>query len=262
MADELLLAVEAGVLTATLNRPGVHNAIDGALCAALDAAMVRAEGDPAIRAFCLRANGRTFCGGIDVGRASAIAGGTRDEGIEDTVRLTGMTMRLARLSKPTLAVMQGSAFGAGIGLVVACDIVLAQPEVQFALAQVRHGLVPGFIAPFLAHAIGTRRARRYLLTGERFGAAEAQAIGLIHEVVAAEAMQARMAAILADLARGGPLSLAGAKRILETHGPASLDDAAVRALAEEVATHRRSAEALEGMAAFKEKRAPAWCAGR
>ena len=262
MSDHLTLAFDAGVLTATLNRPAAHNAIDETIVAALDAAMDRAERDPGVRVFCLRANGPTFCGGVDLRRASTAAGLGREEGIEDTVRLTGMMVRLSRLSKPSLAIVQGPAYGAGIGLVVACDIVLAMPQARFALSQVRHGLVPGFVAPFLAHAIGTRPARRYLLTGERFDAEEAKSLGLVHEVVAAESMEARCAAILAELGRGGPESLAGTKRILEAYGPVALDDRAVRLLAEEVAAHRRTAEAAEGMAAFKEKRRPAWCEGQ
>lgn len=262
MAEHLTLDLAAGVLTATLNRPAAHNAIDASMVAALDAAMDRAAADPAVRVLCLRATGATFCGGVDLRGASAAAGAGRDEGIEDAVRLTGMMIRLSRLPKPSLAVVQGPAYGAGIGLVVACDIVLAVPQARFALSQVRHGLVPGFVAPFLAHAIGTRRARRYLLTGERFDAAEAKALGLVHEVVAAEAMEARCQAMLADLGRGGPHSLAGTKRLLEAYGPAALDDGAVRALAEEVAAHRRTAEATEGMAAFREKRPPSWFAGQ
>jgi methylglutaconyl-CoA hydratase len=222
--------------------------------------MDRAEAHDAVRVLCLRGTGRTFCGGVDLGQVRAVSGQSRDRGVEDTVRLTGMMIRLSRLRKPTLAVMQGPAYGAGIGLVVGCDIVLAVPEAHFALAQVRHGLLPGFIAPFLAHAIGARRAKRYLLTGERFAAAEALALGLVHEIVPAEALEARCAAMVADIARGGPESLAGAKRIIETYGPPSIDGERVRALAEEVAAHRRTAEAQEGMAAFQEKRRPAWCA--
>jgi methylglutaconyl-CoA hydratase len=262
MSDNLILALQDGVLTATLNRPAAHNAIDDTIVAALDAAIARAEHDAAVRVLSLRANGTTFCGGVDLRRASTAAGLGRDEGNEDTVRLTGVMVRLARLPKPSVAIVQGPVYGGGIGLIVACDIVLAVPEARFALTQVRHGLVPGFVAPFLAHAIGTRRAKRYLLTGERFGAAEAHALGLVHEVVAPETIDARAAAIIADLGRGGPESLAGTKRVLDLYGPRGLDDGAVRALADEVAEHRRSAEATEGMAAFREKRPPAWCAGR
>jgi methylglutaconyl-CoA hydratase len=249
------------VLVATLDRPSARNALDAAMVAQLDAAIDRAESDAAIRAFCLRAAGAVFCAGVDLGHAANVAAGAEERGIADTVRLTGMMLRLSRLSRPTLALVQGPAYGAGIGLLVASDIVLATPEAHFATTQVRHGLVPGFVAPFLAHAIGARRARRYLLTGERFGAGEAQELGLVHEVVAADALDARAAAILAALRRGGPESLAGTKRILAQHGPAGLDEGAVRALAEFVAAHRRTAEATEGMAAFREKRRPAWCAG-
>ncbi len=257
--DALKIEVAGGVLTATLNRPAAHNAIDDAIVAGLDAAMDRAEADAAVRVVCLRAEGRTFCGGVDLGHARSAASGDERAGVEDTIRLTGMTARLARLPKPTIAVMQGSAYGAGIGLVVACDIVLAVPEARFATTQVRHGLIPGFIAPFLAHAIGLRRAKRYLLTGERIDAAEAAEIGLIHEVVAADRIEARCAEIVGWLGQGGPESLAGTKRILDSYGPRGLDAAAVRELAELVAAHRRTAEAMEGMSAFKEKRAPAWC---
>lgn len=257
--DALRIALAGGVLTATLNRPAAHNAIDDAIVAGLDAAMDRAEGDAAVRVLCLRAEGRTFCGGVDLGHARNAASGDERSGIEDTIRLTGMTARLSRLGKPTLAVMQGAAYGAGIGLVIGCDIVLAVPEARFAATQVRHGLIPGFIAPFLAHAIGTRRARRYLLTGERIDAAEAAAIGLIHEVVAADRIDARAAEIIDWLGKGGPESLAGTKRILDGYGPKGLDDGAVRELAELVAAHRRTKEAMEGMSAFKEKRPPGWC---
>lgn len=259
-APQLLLDLRDGALTATLNRPEAHNALGEELVAALEAAMDRAERDPAVRLLCLRAEGRSFCGGVDLRRASAAAAATEAEGIADALRLTGMMLRLSRLAKPTLALVQGPAYGAGIGLVIGCDIVLAAPAVHFALTQVRHGLVPGFVAPFLAHAIGSRAARRYLMTGERFDAAEAQRLGLVHEVVADAAIEARAAAIIADLARGGPESLAGTKRMLDAFGPVAMDDAQLRGVAEAVALHRRSAEAHEGMSAFKEKRRPAWCA--
>lgn len=259
MTEPLLLVQSGGVLTATLNRPQAHNAIDQAIVAGLDAALERALADDSVRVLCLRATGATFCGGVDLRRAGAAAAGTEEDGIADTVGLTGMMLRLSRLPKPTLAVVQGPAYGAGIGLLVACDIVLAVPEARFALTQVRHGLVPGFVAPFLAHAVGTRRARRYLLTGERFDARTAEALGLVHEIASADAIEARAASILDDLARGGPASLAGTKRVLEAYGPAGLDEGTVRALAEEVARHRRTPEAAEGMAAFRDKRRPAWC---
>jgi methylglutaconyl-CoA hydratase len=248
----------AGVLTAILNRPEARNALDDGTVAALDAAMDRAERDPTVRAFALRAAGRVFCAGVDLNRARTAGSLSEAEGIENTVRLTGMMLRLSRLSKPTLALVQGAAFGAGVGLVTACDIVVAVPEAQFALTQVRYGLVPGFVAPLLAHAVGARQARRVLLTGERFGAAEALSMGLVHEVVPADRLDARGAEIVAAFALGGPESLAGTKRVLDRHGPPPLDPAAVLALAEEVAAHRRTEEAQEGMAAFGEKRPPRW----
>lgn len=257
----LLIERQAGVLTATLNRPEAHNAIDPAMVAGLTAAMDAAEGDPSIRVLCLRANGRSFCGGVDLRQAREAGRGDADEGEADAARLTGMMLRLSRLSRPTMALVMGSAYGAGVGLLAACDIALAVPEARFALTQVRHGLLPGFVAPFLAHAIGTRRARLPLMTGEKFSAAEAQALGLVQEVVSAEAMGARAAAIVASLARGGPESLTGTKRLLDAYGPPPLSEAQMRDLALAVAAHRRGAEAQEGMAAFREKRAPAWCAG-
>src|SRR5258708_10006445 len=188
MADTLLLAVADGVATLTLNRPEIHNAFDDALIAALTERYRALDGDPAVRAVVLAANGTSFSAGADLNWMRRMAGYTEAENITDAGRLAALLKLIDRLSKPTIARVQGSAFAGGLGLIAVQDIVIAAVHAEFAVTEVRIGLIPSVISPYVGRAIGAREARRRFLTGERFGPDRARRIGLAHEVVPREAL--------------------------------------------------------------------------
>jgi methylglutaconyl-CoA hydratase len=246
--------LDGAVLTLTLDRPQTHNAIDEGVVAALHRALARARAEPAIRALALTASGKSFSAGVDLQRLRRLGSMTRAESVANALALGAVLLELASLPKPTIAAVQGPAYGGGVGLILACDIVIAAEEARFALTETHHGLLPGLVAPLLADAVGSREARRCLLTGRRFDALEAMRIGLVHEVTTQDELPAALARTVGQVLRGGPLSIAGTKRILADRNLAE----SLSRIAEDVADHRATAEAREGIAAFLEKRDPAW----
>jgi methylglutaconyl-CoA hydratase len=173
-----------------------------------------------------------------------------------------MLHALDALSKPTIARVHGAAFGGGVGLVAACDIAIGAESATFALSEARLGLIPATISPYVIEAIGARHARRYFLNAERFGAAEAQRIGLLHEVVASDALDARIAAIVALLCDAGPAAQRESKRLIRDVAGRPVEAAVIEETANRIADVRASAEGREGVAAFLGRRRPAWAAGR
>lgn len=245
---------KGGVLRLTFNRPEVRNAVNGEVYAALARELEAAERDAAVRALVLAGQGTAFCAGVDVAHLRRIAAAGRAESEADARLAISTMFRLAQFPKPTVAVVQGPAYGAGVGLVLACDIVVAAEAARFSLSEVRLGLVPGLVAPMLAQAVGRREARRYLLTGQPFDAREALRIGLVHEVVPGGELEAALERVLAMLRAGGTNALAGTKRLLaEPVTPERLEEI-IRMAVEQ----RETPEAREGIAAFLEKRKPAW----
>src|SRR6185437_9086865 len=178
----------------------------------------------------------------------------RDENLADAHALAAMLRSLYALSKPTIARVTGAAYGGGVGLVAACDIAIAVPEATFALSEARLGLIPATISPYVMEAIGAREARRYFLTAERFDAAQALRIGLVHEVVAADALDA----LIALLRAAGPVAQLECKALIRGVAHRSIDEALIDATAEHIAAVRASDEGREGVAAFLEKRQPSW----
>ncbi|MFP1645996.1 enoyl-CoA hydratase/isomerase family protein [Pontitalea aquivivens] len=244
----------------TLARPAKRNALDGAMIAGLASAIERSEADPAVSIVCLRAEGPVFCAGIDLKAASEVQAQGAAAGRDDVIALTDAILRLARCSRPTIAVVDGPAFAAGVGLLAACDFVLATSRLSVSLTQVRNGLIPGFVAPLLAQAIGLRAARQIALSGEPQGAERLLQLGLVSEIVRPARLEDRLASLLDALRRGAPGALAATKVMLDrfAHGP--LDSSHMVGINELVAAQRSSAEAAEGMTAFREKRLPAWYA--
>jgi len=257
--SDAAIRVEAadGVATVTLNRPDRHNAFDDALIARLTRAFEDLGADPAVRAVVLAAEGRSFSAGADLGWMQRMAGYSEAENLADARALGRLMHVLNDLPKPTVALVQGAAIGGGVGLVAACDIAIAAEPAVFALSEVRLGLVPAVISPFVVQAIGARAARRYFLTAERFDAATARDLGLVHRVVPAADLAAEGRQVLARLAEGGPTAQAAAKRLIfdvMDRPPADVLDDTARLIAE----IRASDEGREGVAAFLEKRKPAW----
>jgi methylglutaconyl-CoA hydratase len=257
MGAGLLSSVDgAGRATLTLDRPERHNAFDEALIAELSGALRRVEADPAVRVVLLAANGPSFSSGGDLAWMRRMAGYSREENLKDARGLAELLRTLNELAKPTVALVQGPALAGGVGLLACCDVVLARPDVWFAVSEVRLGLIPAVIMPYLCTALGERAARRYVLTAERFGAEEARRLGLVHEIV--DDLPAAADRLCAALLAGGPAAVAAAKRHLLAVARRPLDAALIEEAAERIAAVRASAEAQEGLRAFFEKRPPAW----
>jgi methylglutaconyl-CoA hydratase len=260
MAEPMLLQDRAtnGVATLRLNRPEVHNAFNDALIAELTQALRRLDADAAVRAVVLAANGPSFSAGADLQWMRRMAAYSEAENEADARALADLMRTLDRLAKPTVAVVQGAAFGGGVGLVACCDIALAADHATFALSEVRLGLIPAVISPYVMAAIGARAARRYFLTGERFDAAEARRLGLVQEVVPAADLPQASDRILVMLAQGGPVAQAAAKRLVADLAGRPLDDGLVEDTAKRIARIRAGEEGRDGVSAFLEKRKPGW----
>jgi methylglutaconyl-CoA hydratase len=256
----LNIAEQDRVVRIALDRPDVHNAFDAALIAELTAALVRIDADPAPRAVVLTGHGASFSAGADLAWMRGMAQASESENRADSERLARLMRTLNYLSKPTIARINGAAYGGGVGLIACCDIAIAADSAKFGLTEVKLGLIPAVISPYVIAATGARHARRLFLTGETFDAAEAARIGLIDRAVPAQELDAAIAATLALLARGGPLAQAEAKQLVLRSGGTTLEQAQRRddANAALIARLRVSAEGQEGLAAFLDKRAPAW----
>src|SRR5512132_950738 len=247
-----------GVATVTLHRPEVHNAFDDEVIAELMQAFRRLGADPAVRVVVLRAEGKSFSAGADLDWMQRVACYSHDQNVADAMALAEMLHALDACPKPTLALVQGPAYGGGVGLVAACDIAVAAETAFFALTEVRLGLIPAVISPYVIAAIGERACRRYLLTAERFSAADAYRLGLVHQVVPADRLDAAVADLVARLRECGAAAQAAAKELIRDVACRPIDNAVVRDGAERIARQRASAEGREGVAAFLEKRKPAW----
>lgn len=260
MTDSLLVERAGPVARLRLNRPTLHNAFDAGLIADLTSALDSLGADRAVRVVVLEATGPSFSAGADLHWMRAMAGASEAANRDDALALAGLMRALDQLPKPTIARVHGSAFGGGVGLVACCDVAIGVPEASFGLSESRLGLLPAVISPYVVAAIGARQARRYFASAETFDAAQALRIGLLHEVVPAGQLDAAIERQLGLLLKAGPNAAASAKalvaRAAHKTDPAALD-AANAAL---IARLRVSPEGQEGIAAFLEKRSPAWAA--
>ena len=250
--------VKDGVATIRMNRPDVHNAFDDALIAALTAELRRLDGLPEARVIVLSANGKSFSAGADLGWMQRMATYSREDNLRDAKALAALMRTLDAMRKPTIARVQGAVFGGGVGLVACCDIAIASKEATFSLSEVRLGLIPSVISPYVIAAIGERAARRYFLTAERFDAAEARRIGLVHEVVEGASLDDVVASMTVHLLKGGPQALAAAKNLIADVSRRPMDDTLSAETARRIAAIRVEREGQEGLAAFLEKRKPDW----
>ncbi len=262
MNDYLLTQIdEQGVATLTMNRPEVHNAFDDSLIAALIAELRRLEADPRVRLLILAASGKSFSAGADLGWMRRMADYSRQENLQDALQLAELMKTLDGFRRPTLALVQGAAYGGGVGLVACCDMVIASHKASFCLSEVKLGLMPAVISPYVVSAIGARSSRRYFLSAERFGAEEARRINLVHEVVHPEELQARGAEFCRVLLGNGPCAMAAGKDLVAAVARGPIDEAMIRDTAERIADIRASDEGREGLTAFLEKRHPSWVKG-
>jgi len=254
----LTVDVRESVAVVVLARPEVHNAFDATLIRELTQALRTIDGDTAVRAVVLLGAGKSFCAGADLNWMKKMAGYGHADNLADATALAAMLQTLHRLSKPTIARVHGSAFGGGVGLVACCDIAFAAHDATFALSEARLGLIPATIAPYVVEAIGARQARRYFLSAERFTAAEAFRIGLVHDICPADELDTRINELLGALLVAGPRAQAEAKELIRAVAAWPIDDAVIADTAARIARVRGSPEGKEGVAAFLVKRPPAW----
>jgi methylglutaconyl-CoA hydratase len=242
----------------TLARPERHNAFDDSMIAELTAAFEKAEAASAVRVIWLAAEGASFSAGGDLGWMRRMAEYSAEENRRDAQALAILLHTIDACAKPVVALVQGAAYGGGVGLVAACDIAIAVSSATFAFSEVKLGLIPAVISPYVVRAIGARACRRYFLTAEKFSAAEALRQGLVHEMVSPEALSATAERLTQALEEGGPSAQADAKNLIHTVADAELDGALRDWTAECIADSRASPEGREGLAAFLEKRRPRW----
>ncbi|HNB26224.1 MAG TPA: enoyl-CoA hydratase-related protein [Alphaproteobacteria bacterium] len=258
MGSYLDIQSAGGVTTIRMNRAEKHNAFDETLIAELTAAFRAAGADATARVVVLSAAGQSFSAGADLDWMRRMADQPRAANERDAMALADLMAAIDRCPKPVLGVVQGAAFGGGVGLVACCDIAIASEAASFSLSEVRLGLIPAVISPYVAAAIGARACRRYFLTAERFVASTALHLGLVHEVVPAADLDAARDQMLGHLLKGGPKAQRAAKDLIAHVAAAKIDEPLMRDTAWRIAETRASAEGKEGIAAFLEKRKPNW----
>ncbi len=257
-AAPLAVTLQGNVALLMLNRPDVHNAFDETLIAELIQALREVDADPRVRAVVLLGSGASFCAGADLAWMRRMANFEYAENVTDAGVLATMLRTLAGLSKPTIARVHGAAYGGGVGLVACCDIAVAAQDATFALSEAKLGLIPATISPYVVEAIGARAARRYFLTAERFTAAEAYRIGLVHDIVLPAELDGRINELLGALLLAGPHAQKESKALVRAVAHRPIDERVVTDTVERIAVVRASDEAREGVAAFLGKRSPAW----
>ncbi len=256
--ETLDVEIRNGIALLALARPDVHNAFNETLIAEMTGALSALERDDAVRAVVLLAHGKSFCAGADLNWMRRVAAYGHAENLADATALATMLKTLNGLSKPTIARVHGAAYGGGVGIVACCDIAIAAQDATFSLSEAKLGLIPATIGPYVVEAIGARYARRYFLTAERFTAAEAYRIGLVHDIAVAEALDDRINEVLGELIVAGPCAQTEAKALIRAIAHRPIDDEVVADTASRIARIRASAEGKEGVAAFLAKRKPAW----
>lgn len=261
MSNYVTLDIDSrGVARLTLNRPEKHNAFHDELIAELTDKLRRLDGDEAVRMVILTGAGKSFSAGADLNWMRSMAGFSEAENRDDSLALAELMAVLDGLSKPTIARVNGAVFGGGVGLVACCDIALGTPHAKMALTEVKLGLVPAVIAPYVVRAIGARQARRYFQTAEVIAPETAQALGLLHEVVSHEQLDERVEDLITALLKAGPQALAAAKQLVAMTDAASEQEreSLKRKTAALIARLRVAEEGQEGLSAFLEKRKPDW----
>ena len=258
MFMHLEIELDGPVATIWMNRPDLHNAFDEDLIAELTAACKALDDDDDVRVVILAGRGKSFSAGADLNWMKRAADNGIDDNLDDARALARMLRALAEMRKPTIARVQGAALGGGMGLAAACDIAVASTKAVFATSEVRFGIIPSAISPYVLRAIGARQAYRYFQSAERIDAQRAREIGLVHEAVAPEELDAKVQEIVASLLQGGPLSQTAAKSLIRAVKNQPINDVLVEETAHRIAHLRATPEAQEGIAAFLDKRQPNW----
>jgi len=247
-----------GVATVTLNRPDMHNAMDDILIREITRAFDMLASDPGCRIAVLKANGTSFCAGADINYMQRTANYSAQENEAEAQNLAIMMHTIYMFPKPLLCIVQGAAVGGGVGLIACCDVVVASDAATFRLSEVKLGLAPAVIGPYVVRAIGIRPARRYFITAEPFSANDAKNLGLIHEIVPDRMMPAAAAKMVERLLAGGPKAQVAAKELVRRISDEPLDDQLMDYTVKLISKLRASPEGREGLNAFLEKRNPNW----
>ena len=260
MTPALTVKVQDHVARITLTRPEVRNAFNSEMIAQLKAAFDDVGARVDVRAVVLAAEGPAFCAGADLNWMRRMADYSRDENLADAGELAAMLRAIYECPKPTIACVQGDVYAGGMGLVAACDMAVSVDTANYCLSEVRLGLIPATISPYVIRAMGARAAHRYFLTAERFGAAEAHRIGLVHEVVTADALVAKVADLTQALVNASPHAVRACKKLLQDVAEREINDALVAQTVAGIADIRSSSEGKEGVQSFLQKRKPNWVA--
>ena len=253
-----ILQPRAHVAEVWLNRPDVRNAFNSALIAELTEAFRTLGADPALRVIVLGGRGKVFCAGADLNWMRGMADYSWDQNKADAAALAEMLWTLYRCPLPVLARVHGDCYAGGVGLAAACDVVVAAEGLHFCLSEARLGLLPATISPYVVRALGEQASRRYFVTAERFGAARAHALGLVHELCPAEALDSTVAGIVDALVANGPAAVKASKRLVQDVAGRAIDEALRDETARRIADIRASDEGREGVSAFLARREPAW----
>lgn len=256
--DTLNVSVEDYIATVTLARPDKRNAFNDDVIEELNQAFTHLGNSDAVRVIVLAAEGKAFCAGADLNWMRAMADYSRDENLADADKLAQMLKVIYTCPKPTVAAIQGDVYAGGIGLVSACDMAIAVDSANFCLSEVRLGLVPATISPYVIRAMGARAAHRYFLTAEVFDAPEAKRIGLIHETVATDKLDETVAFITKKLRKNSPNAVKECKNLLHYVAGETIDEALIAQTVAGIADIRASAEGKEGVQSFLQKRKPNW----
>ncbi|MBX3655042.1 MAG: enoyl-CoA hydratase/isomerase family protein [Ramlibacter sp.] len=256
--NHLELHFHAGVATVTLNRPDVRNAFNDEVITELTTTFLELGERAEVRCIVLAAAGKAFCAGADLNWMKRMATYTRDENLADARALARMLAVIYACPKPTLARVQGDVYAGGTGLVAACDMAVSVDTAGYCLSEVKLGLIPATISPYVIRAMGARAAHRYFLTAERFSAAEALRIGFVHEVVAAADLDARVRQLAEHLVQAGPAAIKACKRLVQDVAEREITPGLVDRTVEGIADIRVSDEGREGIQSFLQKRKPNW----
>jgi methylglutaconyl-CoA hydratase len=254
----LQIAAQHGVGVIWMNRPEVRNAFNETMVTELTQAFKAADADQALRAVVLAGHGSAFCAGADLNWMKKMSGYSLRENHADAMVLAAMLNTIYMMKKPTVARVHGAAFAGGMGLVAACDIAVAAQEAEFCLSEVKLGLTAATIGPYVVAAMGERHARRYFLSAERFTAAEAFRIGLVHDIVPLADLDTSVNALLGHLLLASPAAIAASKDLIRSVAHGAIDQDMIAATAARIAAARASADGKEGIRSFLEKRKPSW----
>jgi methylglutaconyl-CoA hydratase len=260
--ENLEISIQMGVCVIWMNRPEVRNAFNETMIAELTRAYQSADADPGVRAVVLAGRGPAFCAGADLNWMKKMSGYSMEENHADAMGLAAMLNTIYMMKKPTVARVHGPAFAGGMGLVAASDIAVAAGEAEFCLSEVKLGLTAATISPYVVAAMGERSARRYFLSAERFSAAEALRIGLVHDIVPATQLDAKVDALLAHLLAASPAAIAASKELIRSVARGPIDQDMIAGTAARIAAARASDDGKEGIRSFLEKRKPSWTQAR